>query len=188
MKEKRIEKAICKAQEKACVLGAELSLSANDFIDDNHLNCIWYNGIIGTISISGYTVSIEVHGDISLTVLSEDLSKEMDGFSFKNGRVAIEDEAFTAVIPNDEALQKFSQSGRIIWHNNNWVEYVVLDKDNREISSFIQDNTVLDDDILAAFDDIGYYIDHIKQITNDKKEAHYRNGAQLGKAFDCLTG
>ena len=47
---------------------------------------------------------------------------------------------------------------------NYWVEFIILDKNGREVTSPLCDDTVIDDDVPEAFDDIAWYIDRIKQI------------------------
>ncbi len=175
---KSIKKTVRKAKREAERLGATLQLEVSDFIDQKHLNCIWYNGIIGVISLNGYAVSIEVHGDIGVSVLSEDLSENIADFSFRHGRTAMEDDEFKELIPDDRTLRKFDNAGRLVWSNNNWVEYVVLDRNEREISSFLCEDTVLDDDVLEAFNDIGWYVNRIKEIPEFSRE-HVEAGGDI---------
>ena len=79
---KSIKRIVRKAKKEAKRLGATLQLEVSDFIDQKHLNCFWYYGCIGVIGFGGYAVSIEVHGDIGISILSEDLSEEFASFSY----------------------------------------------------------------------------------------------------------
>ena len=158
-----IKRIVRKARKEAERLGATLQLEVSNFIDQKHLNCFWYNGCIGVISFGGYAVRIEVHGDIGISVLSEDLSEEIASFSYRNGHRPIDDDELKELIPNDRALRNMDSVGRIYWSNNNWVEFVIFDENGREVTSPLCDDTVIDDDVPEAFDDIAWYIDRIKK-------------------------
>lgn len=168
---KSIKRIVRKARKEAERLGATLQLEVSNFIDQKHLNCFWYNGCIGVISFGGYTVSIEVRGDIGISILSEDLSEEIASFSYRNGHRPIDDDELKELIPDDRALRNMDSVGRIYWSNNNWVEFVIFDENGREVTSPLCDDTVIDDDVSEAFDDMAWYIDRIKQIPDFGREA-----------------
>ncbi len=168
---KSIKRIVRKAKREAERLGATLQLEVSDFIDQKHLNCFWYNGCVGVIEYGGYELSIEVHGDIGISILSSDLSEEIASFSYRNGHRPIDDEELKELIPDDRALRNLDSAGRIYWSNNNWVEFLIFDENDREVTSTLCEDTVLDDDMLEAFDGIAWYIDRIKQIPGFGREA-----------------
>lgn len=61
---KNINAAFAKMKEEAKQFGVELLTDPETFIDDDHLCCVWYGGDIGRFKYQGYTVSLEVHGDV----------------------------------------------------------------------------------------------------------------------------
>lgn len=61
---KNINAAFAKMQQEAKQLGVELLTKPEVFIDDDHLCCVWYGGDIGRFKYQGYTVALEVHGDV----------------------------------------------------------------------------------------------------------------------------
>lgn len=116
------------------------------------------------------TKSIEVHGDIGISVLSADLSEEIASFSYRNGHRPIDDDKLKELIPDDRALRNLDSAGRIYWSNNNWVEFMIFDENDQEVTSILCEDTVLDDDVLEVFDDISWCIELIKRIPSFGRE------------------
>lgn len=67
MSRTKIERRYRKMQADAKAFGAELLTEESIFIDDDHLDCVWYGGHIGGLRYKGYEVSVEVHGDVEIT-------------------------------------------------------------------------------------------------------------------------
>ena len=45
-------------------LGVTILTNPETFIDDDHLDCVWYGGYIGGFEYKGYKLAIEVHGEV----------------------------------------------------------------------------------------------------------------------------
>lgn len=155
LKEKQY--AILDVQHDAALNGVEVDLPVDNIIDLEHLDCFWYDGYIGSLSYKGYTISVEAHGDIGIDILSEDLKANIA--SFRNPST---DDVYP-YFKNDNELQQMSESGRLVWQNNNWLEFVVFDKEGNEVDVPLADN-VLDNNVLDAFYDVKYYKDLIDEI------------------------
>lgn len=168
----KIEKclAVRELELDAALEGVELNLDPDDIIDAEHLDCFWYGGQIGTLEYKGYTVSIEVHGEVRLTVLDEDMKTESLHYINKNNSGAYEDSEVKELITDDETLHKLRDEGRAVWSNNNWVEYRIFEPSGEEIDTSGWDN-VLDDNVLEVFADVNYYKEIIDNLAleNDKE-------------------
>jgi len=161
----KIEKclAIRELELNAALEGVKLSLDPDDIIDAEHLDCFWYGGSIGSLKYKGYTVSIEVHGEVRLSVLDEATKTELLYYINKNNSGAYENSEVKDLISDDETLHKLRDEGRAVWSNNNWVEYRIFKPSGEEIDLFGWD-TVLDDNVLEAFSDVNYYKDIIDEL------------------------
>ena len=61
------------SREFARVSGYELDLSPARFIDDQHLHCVFYGGVLGTFKRpDGWQIEIQVAGDVALTMTLPD--------------------------------------------------------------------------------------------------------------------
>lgn len=47
-------------------LGVTILTNPETFIDDDHLDCVWYGGYIGGFEYKGYKLAIEVHGEVEI--------------------------------------------------------------------------------------------------------------------------
>lgn len=153
----------------AALEGVKLNLDPDDIIDAEHLDCFWYGGPIGSLEYKGYTVSIEVHGDVRLSVLNDKCEETLLSYNNRNNSGAYEDAEVKALVPDDETLHKLCDEGRAVWSNNNWVEYRIFAPDGEEIDTFAWDN-VLDNNVLEAFADVSYYKDVIEKIALENKK------------------
>ena len=66
MSRQKISRRCRKLRREAAAFGAELLTDEKTFIDDEHLDCVWYGGYIGGLRYKGYEVSIEVYGDVDI--------------------------------------------------------------------------------------------------------------------------
>lgn len=160
--EKRL--AIRELELNAALEGVKLSLDPDDIIDTEHLDCFWYDGYIGSLEYKGYTVDIKAVGDVRVSVLSEDLKENIEDFTNPpNDRVF-------KYFKNDSELQNLTEDGRLYWNNNNWLEFFVYDPEERDVTpGGIGIETVLDDNVLDAFKDVGFYKDVIDKIIEKNK-------------------
>ena len=54
MSRTKIERCYRKMQADAKAFGAELLTEESIFIDDDHLDCVWYGGPVGGLRYEGY--------------------------------------------------------------------------------------------------------------------------------------
>lgn len=142
-------------------LGANLNISNKDLIDETHLNCIWYGGPIAALEYKGYTVNFDVHGDVRLSILSDDYSDTVFDYCNKNNSGAYTDAEFKHYIPDDETLYRLDKEEKLVWNNNNWLEMFVYDSDDNEITHL---NTVLDDNLWEELLNIDWLIEALDQL------------------------
>lgn len=166
--EKRL--AIRECQLEAAKLGVDIDLEPSDIIDDEHLNCMWYGGTIGSMRYKGYEIFIKVCGDVNFSVLDENGSDVLFTYKNKNNTGVMENDDVFQFIDNDLELETLDNEGRIAWENNNWVEFFVLDPSGNVVTVPGLD-TVLEDNVFEAFENVEYYkelIDKIIQKTAEK--------------------
>lgn len=145
-------------KKNAKKLGAEVKIDENIY-DNDHLNCFWYGGYIGSVVYKDYMIDIEVLGEVRLTVLDEDGNEICEYVNKNNSGVNRFDEVYS-VIKGDEHLKELNEKGLLYWGNNNWVEFFLRDKEGEDTGMVFD---VLDDDILEAFEDIDDYIEIIEE-------------------------
>lgn len=159
MSRTKIERRYRKMQADAKAFGAELLTEESIFIDDDHLDCVWYGGYIGGLRYKGYEVSIEVHGDVEITGF-------MNGrdFLYKNKQntgamnMAASD-ALRTTFKSDDELVEAVQDGDIAYENNNWIEAFVKKPDG-SWSTFSE--VAEHDNVLDACADISCWLDWLK--------------------------
>ena len=159
MSRTKIERRYRKMQADAKAFGAELLTEESIFIDDDHLDCVWYGGYIGGLRYKGYEVSIEVHGDVEITGF-------MNGRDFlyknKQNTGAMSDaELWDALNADEEAENK------VAFENNSWIEAFVKDPKGHWHGSSVVDDA---DDVLDACGGISGWIDWLNEnyIKEDK--------------------
>ena len=157
-KEFSLEAKIALLKKKAKDLGAEIKIDENIY-DNEHLNCFWYGGYIGSIVYKNYMIDIEVQGEVRLTVLDEDGNELCEYVNKNNSGVTRFDEVYD-VIKNDKHLVELGEKGLLYWSNNNWVEFFLRNKDGEDSGKVFD---ILDDNIVEAFDDIEDYIEIIEE-------------------------
>lgn len=160
---------IAELKLNAAIEGVNLYLDEKSIIDAEHLDCFWYGGQVGSLVYKGYTVSIEVHGDVRFKLLDDKCKETLLNYNNRNNTGAYEDAEVKALIPDDETLHKLCDEVRAVWSNNNWVEYLIFDPDGQEVDTFGWDN-VLDDNVLEAFTDVRYYKEIIDDLLIEKEK------------------
>lgn len=168
-KEKRL--AVLERKLLAEKAGVHLYLEPDDIIDDKHLDCFWYGGQIGTFEYKGYTVSIEVHGDVSVTLLDSSFQENLLHYNNRDNSGAYKNTEALELICDDETLHKLIDDGRLVFSNNNWVEYLVFDPDDQMVDNVAWDN-ILDNNVLDVFDDPEW----VKNVVNEVIAFEEKNG------------
>ena len=154
---------------KAKSLGVELEFNAGNF-SPNRLDCLWYGGNIANIKVSDeLSITIDVNGAVITRLLDED-GEELVYSKDEANRGCFEDKMLP-YLKNDKQLKQAIQDGRLVFINNNWIEYdgYVLDKETGK-KQFIDlggtaDN-VVDDDILEAVNQV---LDSLEQVVFEIK-------------------
>lgn len=148
---------------KAGKLGATMHLDPNAIIDNEHLDSFWYGERkdveIGSFEYQGYRISIEVRGDVEMSVMAENMEDELISYRKQDGKGTLENPALMAVVPNDDVLHYLEGEGRLNWALNNWVECFVFDQKGNEIQSL---NEVLNWNVLDAFGHVDRIIQMIR--------------------------
>lgn len=162
---KKIDAAFAKMQEKAKQLGVELLTAPETFVDDDHLDCVWYGGYIGGLKYKGYEVSIEVQGDVEITGF-------MNGhdFLYKNKQNTgamnpAASDTLRTTFKSDSELWDTLNAGeeaenKVAFESNSWIEAFV-----RYPSGEWSEGTVVDDadDVLEACEDISAWVKFLKK-------------------------
>lgn len=133
--------------EKAKELGLEVLTKEDVFLDDDHLDSVWYGGFIGGFKYKGYTVEISVIGDAYLT-------GEINGreFLYRNryndGAMAVNaDSSLRETFSSDAELYAALQENKIWYENGNWIEVTAVDEDGYPFGEYAVDST---DSVLDA--------------------------------------
>jgi hypothetical protein len=172
MSRHKIERRYRKMQADAKAFGAELLTEESIFIDDDHLDCVWYGGHIGGLRYKGYEVSVEVHGDVEIVGF-------MNGhdFLYKNKQntgamnMAASDTLRTTFKSDAELWDALNADetaeNKVAFENNSWIEAFVKDPKGHWHGSSIVDDA---DDVLDACGGISGWIDWLKEnyIKEDK--------------------
>ena len=123
--------------EKAKELGLEVLTKEDVFLDDDHLDSVWYGGFIGGFKYKGYTVEISVIGDVYLT-------GEINGREFLY-RNRYNDGAMA--VNADSSLRETFSSDAELCENGNWIEVTAVDEDGYPFGEYAVDST---DSVLDA--------------------------------------
>ncbi len=157
-KEFSLEAKIALLKQRAVALGAKVVID-EDIFDNDHLNCLWYGGYIGSIIYKDYMIDIEVHGEVRLDVLDEGGEAVCEYVNKNNSGVSKYEELYS-VIKGDKHLEELNEKGLLYWSNNNWVEFFLRNSEGEDSGKVFD---ILDDDILEAFDGIEDYIEIIEE-------------------------
>ncbi len=158
-KRDKIRAKLAELEAEAEKYGAELQLFEDDFIDDEHLDCVWYGGEIGEIVYKGYVISIAVEGDVRISGAEGDA--KFEDFAYVNkqgtGAYAAADDSLRMAFKNDDELQEAQSRERITYENNNWVEFFVKTPDG-----LWHDGDVIEFNVLEAFDSIATWLEMLR--------------------------
>ncbi len=154
-----IEQKFKKMEAESKRLGVILLTKPETFIDDDHLDCVWYGGYIGGFRYNGYEVSLEVQGDVCITG-----DVKGNDFAYTNrsnsGAMATHvSDALRTAFRSDKELMGAVQDGDVEYENNNWIEAFVKKPDG-SWSTFSE--VAEDDNVLDACADISCWLDWLK--------------------------
>ncbi|MBR6701090.1 MAG: hypothetical protein IKL72_05110 [Firmicutes bacterium] len=159
-----LKNKIAELQASAIECGGELSLSEKDLHDKDHLHCFWYeSGQIASFWYEGFTCSIEVQGDVSVSVLDRDCEDVLLDYYRRNSS-PFDDKSVRNVIKSDKTLEKLDDSGRLQWSLNNWVELRVFDEQDNEYPVDI----TLEENLLEAIDNFDLFIETVEEIMQEQ--------------------
>lgn len=174
MRKQKYQRECKRLFKKAKRLGVKLDFTPENF-DYRRLNCLWHGGSIALIEISPeLQVELCAYGDVIVTLYDkkgEYLARSKD----KSNNGAFEDNMYS-YLKTDKQLSLAIEEGRLVFENNNWIEYdgYVLDKNTGKTRfvdlGMIYDN-IIDDNILKAIEEVLDSLDEIKeQILETAKE------------------
>lgn len=161
----KIEVELEKIHKIAEELGAEVDVSMDDFIDDDHLDCIWYGGYIGSISYKGFEIRIGVYGDVRVYGRGdypewlkdlEYVNKNNDGAWSHNA-----DDSLRTAFASDKELYTAMDREDITFENNNWIEAFVVCPDG----NYWRDTDICStENVLKAFSEIREWVDWLESV------------------------
>ena len=163
----RIKTTLAASRKEADQLGVTMDVSEDVFIDDDHLDCVWYGGTIGSLAYTEYTILVEVHGDVSICGREDD--PVFSEFAYSNkadvGAWLSSDSSLKDAFSSDAEIRDATSNESLDWSNNNWVEYFVIDPDG-----VWHEGDVIDDSVLDAFTPIAEWVkllerDYISKAT-----------------------
>lgn len=142
--------------EKAKELGLEVLTKEDVFLDDDHLDCVWYGGLIGGFKYKGYTVDIKVYGEVYL-IGNHDGEEFVYCNRYGDGAMALNaDCSLRDAFPSDAALAAALAENEVWYENNNWIEAFAADEAGNYFGDFVFDeDSVLD----ACCDNLGSLVD-----------------------------
>ena len=158
---KNFQERIKLIEEKAAAIGATFN---HDFYDAEHLDCFWYDGnSIATIEYKGYTVCFDVCGDICVAFYD---NKFIKGWKRKSGsRPFFEDDECRAEIANDAVLREKSESGDLMFENNNWINIVVIKEHDDTWDNVSEPEVAGENNLLEVVENnFDYYIEYIDRL------------------------
>ena len=140
-------------------LGITLYTRNESFIDDDHLDCVWYGGYIGGFRYEGYVVSVAVMGEVRVSgehngIAVDYVDKNNDGAMSYNS-----DASLRTAFESDKELFEAVKRGDIEFENYNWIEVFVKDPSGKPLDSFVCD----DCNVLESCCDISSMVDWLNE-------------------------
>lgn len=167
MKEK-IKERLIEAEQKAAKLGILLDVYVDDFIDDDHVDCFWYDGWIATARYENFAIHIEVKGDVSMNVLDAD-GNEILNYK-KRQHPAYQVPEVWEAIKNDDELRELEDNGLLHWTNNNWIEYFIEERIEEGFQCGIVDSIVYGSgNALEAVTDVEFLAKTLKHYAEENE-------------------
>ena len=155
--------------DKAKSLGVELEFNSGNF-SPKRLDCLWYGGNIANIKVSEeLSITIDANGAVITRLLDEN-GEELVYSKDESNQGRFEDNMLP-YLKNDKQLKQAIEGGRLVFINNNWIEYdgYVLNKETGKkqfIDLGLLADNVVDDDILEAINQV---LDSLEQVVLEIK-------------------
>ena len=130
------------------------------FIDDDHLNCVWYGGYIGGIKYKGYELSIEVNGDVEICGIVNGKDFEYVNRMNISAMSANASDHLRTTFASDAAFNETLQYGEIEYSSNNWIEIFVSSPSGNWDEGKIADDS---DDVLDVCCNISSRFDYLEE-------------------------
>lgn len=157
----KIKEVLKSAEEKAKSQGVLLDVYEDDLIDDDHLDCFWYDGWIATARYENFAIHIEVRGDVSMNLLDADGNEVVEYKKTLHGADLAS--KLSDVIKDDEELYMLEENGLLHWSNNNWIEYFIEERIDAGFQSGIVDSLVYgSNNVLKAVTDVDFIAKTLK--------------------------
>ena len=162
MKNELYTQRIIAIEERCAKIGATFT---HNFYDADHLDCFWYDGnSIAEVDYKGYTICFDVCGDICVVLYNGDNFKKV--LKRKGGSQPFyEDDECREEIADDETLNEKASSDDIMFDNNNWINIVVVKKENDTWKDISEPEVAGEDSLLEAVENnFDYYISFIDDL------------------------
>lgn len=130
------------------------------FIDDDHLNCVWYGGYIGGIKYKGYELSIEVNGDVEICGIVNGKDFEYVNRLDIGAMSPNASDHLRTTFASDAAFNEALQYGEIEYGSNNWIETYVSSPSGNWDEGMIADDS---DDVLDVCCNISSLVDYLEE-------------------------
>lgn len=165
MSRTKIERRYRKMQADAKAFGAELLTKAETFIDDEHLDPVWYGGYIGGLKYKGYELSLEVHGDVEICGLVNGRDFEYVNRLDTGAMSLTASNHLRTTFKSDAELWEAANAGpdaenKIEVNKNSYVEAFVRHPDGKWSEGTVVDDA---DDVLDACGGISAWIDWLEE-------------------------
>lgn len=121
MNRKNYQKKCRALFKRAHELGVELIFHPENF-DCNRLDCLWYGGWLATIKVSEMlSVELSIRGDVRATLNDQHGNPQAEVTDKGNaGRFS---KQMRPHLNTDRQLRNAIRKGRLLFQNNNWIEY-----------------------------------------------------------------
>ena len=173
MSRKKIERRYHKMQADAKAFGAELLTTEETFIDDDHLDPVWYGGYIGGLKYKGYELSLEVHGDVEICGFMNGRDFEYVNRLNTGAMSMTASDHLRTTFKSDVDLWDAVNAGadaenKIEFNENSWVEAFVLYPNETWSEGTVVDDA---DNVLDACGGIAGWIEWLEKefIKEDEK-------------------
>ena len=163
MENKIFTERIIAIEEKCAKIGATFT---HNFHDEDHLDCFWYDGnSVVEVSYKGHAVCFDVCGDVCVALYDGDNFKKV--LKHKSGsRPFYEDDECCEEIVNDMVLAEKTESGDLMFDNNNWINIVVIKEHDNTWDEVSEPEVAGESNLLEAIENnFDYYISLIDGLT-----------------------
>ncbi len=143
---------------------SNIELEVIKFIDEEHMNCLWYGGPVAEIKYKGFLFSMEARGDINCTLFDIN-NNELGYVKDKNNAGRFRDE-MAHCLANDTELYIAKNEGYLVLENNNWFEIFVRTPDMEwQQTTWLSESDDLEECIVEMIETVDEMIEEIVQQT-----------------------